>query len=431
MFSLIETSQRSPETIAYKELDSEIIQDLPLSDENLSRFGMTKWSHNINRSERFTRKSSPAETSKLNGFLQGSIETERKIAITPMSRPLDGFEAIAIQTIPRGSCIIYSGQLTTPSDDPHDKYVAFAFRIGDREEYGNCITAKQCGNAARFFNHAFDADTLKEEVFFTESSQQTEAVTANFYPDYYKTEHNGYICLLMATRDIYPGERLCWDYGRSYAETIGNLSLFNKHNGAAINPELYRWKKVNLKIGDCDINVTEHINNNFCSILLGSEFNKNYDTIISPDYLLQMMNDQPAVSAMIITHPLPMIETPLIKRLKKYSELEQQLKSSLNVLLGDLYTENKWQTNKQGMRVDLTLSAWPELFKFIWRTAGEQRYIEAIYHALCAAGLERNRDFICNESQLLIFQDSLFKKIPSTTQYYRDIFKNIYQPELP
>ena len=111
-----------------------------------------------------------------------------------------GYGVFAKEKIPAGSFIKqYTGNVKavdgSKKDDNNESN--YLLQVSDMDKLWLVIDAEHVGNESRFFNHSYDPNcTVKIAYIFG----QTETVQM----------------WIVATKDILPGEEICWDYGCEY-----------------------------------------------------------------------------------------------------------------------------------------------------------------------------------------------------------------------
>lgn len=235
-----------PGNLNFQDSDG-LLTSLPLNEATLRKFGIENdWTNALWAP--MEKDISEQEESKLRELSQVSCATGHKIAITPMLPPLLGYEAIAIQDIIKGECLIYSGDLAPYPSDGSLLQDDYGFDNESREGYcvGNryYLSAKYSGNYARFMSSAPHEENLDSEYVFTSQTIKRQVATANFTTcaiEIGKGTHGNtlFFCYLQAKRNIKCGEKLYIDYGKFLGN---NFVLFNKNGKEFIDRRVYGLK---------------------------------------------------------------------------------------------------------------------------------------------------------------------------------------------
>lgn len=279
-------AQATPENV--------ILQPL---DEFLRAHNMLEWNHTLWSTDETVTDLESLRHSWLSKL------TEAKMALTPMPEGLPGLEVVAINTIPSGSILIYAG-LLGPAED-NDPYAA-----GTSTD--NSYSAREYGNISRFMGHALKADTLREQVTFSDQVLASKVATANFSG--IKLFSNCVIesiTGLVALREIHPGERVRWDYGFVHFNALEIApALFTSDTNQLIHYSNYFYTETSLRIilnySAILLNLKSVIEHNSFILIESQHSLSGYDIYLDSQYIKEeLMANPQLLSRLVIELQLP------------------------------------------------------------------------------------------------------------------------------
>ena len=309
----------------------------------LTQFGMLQWLHGFQIPEPLARDLTELNLRFLKAFGEKSLATEQKIAITPMPRGCVGHEAVAVETIPQNSILLYSGELF--SSDIDEDYMVYFKDPRNNDDPGFSLCAKQQANISRFMSHAYDEITLHDKLEFSTEEIAHRVATANFEGRYISVG-NIAIYALVAKRDILAGERLYRSYTNNYAHKAP-LRLFDKDTHEVIPPTLYCQKNPTVLFelnGVCFPSglqfidgVLNHEKEN-PTMLNFEMIDKPYDLYILPRFVEEYVEHHPRCLKSVppnqsLIIPLPLYQHPCVKRLFPQQSFKSYLLDCANQVL--------------------------------------------------------------------------------------------------
>lgn len=317
--------------IHFQSMDGNL-SSIEITPELLTTLGMKGWINTC-----YASMLPKSKKNILHEFIHDSVSVQNKMALTPMSNGFEGYGVVAIEVIPKGSKILYTGTFISQEDaNPLDRYIA---KIDLSSQY--CLSSEEYGNITRFMNHAPHYKEVDKLLQFNSPEVQQTLLTANFYARKVNTSNEPLI-VLEALRDIQIGEPLVWDYGMGYFHTLNFSPILFNHLGNVISPELYNWKnpQIYLKINNRQAifynELRPFIENGDIAHLSRIDLDLPYDIFIHSEFLIEKFQENPLISqSAVTTIELPTSPHPLIKymRIHPDTSLKQLLYDQLNSIL--------------------------------------------------------------------------------------------------
>lgn len=244
--------------------------------------------------------------------------------------------------------------------------------------------------------------------------------------------------VLIALREISPGEHLCWNYGLQYFQrkTLSSPYLLMK-TGEIVPQECFHWKNPMVVFYDADVEhtgfkpipVSDFVENH--GIFNGLRDNSPYSISIYYTYFTHDPSFNARISQQLYTFiPCPTVESPDVKFMTEQQMDELSSPSADSVLmakvLGKEYRKDEWTIQKV---IDNQLTIRPQATNF-FVFIGDHERKEIIRRELREARIAE-KDILTVNEEILVSKRGPFSAITNCKAYNLEQAYRIYKPQAP